>query len=959
MRIVAALLLTSLGAGCVSAPTDLRSEGMSSSPLLSAFTMRVGDLESQSESGNQNAQIALSIVKAEGLRGVARDPVGAETLRRRALAAGAPTQITQYIAGINGAPNRTAIIMVPGRGLSPTAIRGIDECVTHLKTRSAETAAFFPDFSLYDDPKALAAHEEAQAAAARTCGGDEAYGMLSLLWDRARPWGDRALPDCAPGDTRCRVLSDKIVSLNRRDPSAEAHAALMRGDARLGAFNHIGPMPQGWSLPGVDCTKWSRDQIGKWHVNQDVVSPGDSEHTSASVAFIAAYNRAVVTDPAFPWPDVCSETLIKPLDHYPGVVRSWSEAARSGDPTRIREVAASPAVPASNDINARDLLGLTALDWAMQRGDEPMALTLLEAGADPNLNDNDVTQPLALALSQKKLVLAGRMIDRGAQMAGNPRVCERGSPWGPPPDMSVNNGCSWAGLLIRAGAFDLLDAQASTGAIDPPRPRESDYDLGLRASNTVVSIDQLSEIQAALFAAIAAHDETTVARLLPYVGHGTFAPGQVLDQLFAVGRRDLAPAYVLAHGANASKSDAEARVWRAAAEGRQVEAIAFLRDFGADLNLLPTDRLEACTASARTGDISALLTCITEAGERRLQLKAAIETGDLPAFRRLVDQAAGLDERSKLTQLSVAADLGSTAMVKAILDRGAKVDGFYLSPQAKPLYDGALKTQAQGVAAANDYAANIRLGAAPAMRAADRGEREMLRLLVDAGAPNLLGLIQSAGNLGNNPPGLDSSFFTRDTSVDNERLPNRAVDRNFSAFTLLAGEAARAYGPQSLERAFASAAYSGYNDAMEALIAAGLDLSKTTNPQRIWSNWAMLGTPCKPSTGRILVRHRLRADYPPSEETHWPPLHTAAVGCADARAVDVLVREGAMAVNQIDMNGDTPVDLAQRYQRTATVAQLERLGGLPASAAAPAANAERRDRERREEDLDLVQSAER
>lgn len=953
MRVVAALLLASLGAGCVSPPTDLRSEGMSSSPLLSAFTMRVGDLEAQSESGNQNAQIALSIVKTEGLRGVARDPVRAEDLRHRALGAGAPTQITQYIAGINGAPNRTAIIMVPGRGLSSTAIRDIDDCVTLLKARSAATAAFFPDFSLYDDPKALAAHEDAQAAAARTCGGDEAYGLLSLLWDRARPWGDRALPDCAPEDTRCRVLSDKIVRLNKRDPSAEAHAALARGDARLGAFNHIGPMPQGWSLPGVDCTKWSRDQIGKWHVNQDVVAPGDSEHTSASVAFIAAYNRAVVTDPVFPWPDVCSETLIKPLDHYPGVVRSWSEAARSGDPTRISEVAAS------NAINARDPLGLTALDWTMQRGDEPMALALLDAGANPNLNDGEVTQPLALALAQKKLVLAGRMIDRGAQMAGNPRVCERGSPWGPPPDMSINNGCSWAGLLIRAGAFDLLDAQVSATAIDPPRPRESDYDLGLRTSNTVVSIDQLSEIQAAFFAAIAAHDDATIARLLPYVGHGTFAPGQVLDQLFAVGRRDLAPAYVLAHGANAAKSDAEARVWRAAAERRQIEAIAFLRDFGADLNLLPADHLEVCTASARAGDISALLTCITEAGERRLQLKAAIETGDLPAFKRLVDQAADLNERSKLTQLSVAADLGSTAMVKAILDRGAKVDGFYLSPQAKSLYDGALKTQAQAIAAANDYAANIRLGAAPAMRAADRGEREMLRLLVDAGAPNLLGLIQSAGNLGNSPPGLDSGFFTRNTSVNNEGLPNRAVDRNFSAFTLLAGEAARAYGPQSLERAFASAAYSGYNDAMEALIAAGLDLSKTENPQRIWGNWAMLGTPCKPSTGRILVRHRLRANYPPSEETHWPPLHTVAVGCTDARAVDVLVREGAMAVNQIDVNGDTPVDLAQRYQRDATVAQLERLGGLPASAAAPAANAERRDRERREEDLDLVQSAER
>jgi ankyrin repeat protein len=257
---------------------------------------------------------------------------------------------------------------------------------------------------------------------------------------------------------------------------------------------------------------------------------------------------------------------------------------------------------------------------------------------------------------------------------------------------------------------------------------------------------------------------------------------------------------------------------------------------------------------------------------------------------------------------------------------------------------------------ANDYASNDNLGVAPVWRAAQRGEADILRALVDAGAPNILGLVQTAGNLGNPPAGLERNLFEQDKSVDNEGLPNRAVDRNFSAFELMVAEAARIYGPQSLEPAFAAAAYSGYNDAMESMIAAGLDLSNAKNPQRIWFGWASLGNPCKPSTGRILLREGLRADYPPSEETRWPPLHTVAVGCADARAVEVLVGEGRMDVNQIDPDGDTPLDAALRYRRAATVAVLQRLGGLTAQQAAPTRHAARLARMSTEEDLDLVQA---
>lgn len=949
MKGLAAPVLAILVGGCATTLVEPGQAHVDQDPLMMAFSTRMDALEAQAKGGSQGAQIALSIVQAEGLRGVTPDIAAAEEWRERARASSGPTQITQYIPGLNGAPGRTAIIMVPGRGLSAAGIQQIDDCINVLKARSTATAAFFPDVSMYRDPEAVIAWEQAQDAAARTCGGDERYGLLSLLWDRGRPWGDRALPDCDAADARCRALSEKIVRLNGRDPAAEAHAAVARGDARLGAFNHIGPMPQGWNLPGVDCTRWTRDQIGKWHVNQDVVSPGDSEHTSASVAFVAAYNRAVVTDPAFPWPDVCAETLVDPLDDYPGAVRTWTQAARSGDPARLADVQAGQAV------NARDALGLTALDWAMRRGDETMALALLDAGADPAIVDPQETPPLALALSQKKLVLARRLMDRGARMTGNPEVCDFGGLWGGPPDRSANNGCSWAGMLIRAEAFDLLDAQAAAGALEPPPARETSFEAMQPLGRPPASIDPLGELQAAFFAAVVANDQPVIDRLLPHVGHGAGGSGPVLDRLLEAGRTDLALRYVLGRGADAARSDAEAGVWRVAAEGGRIEALTFLWDYGGDLNLLPPARLESCSTAARAGDVEILLTCVKEAGDRRVRLHAAMRDGDETTFRMLLDQASDLKERGKATQLSAAADLGSAEMVRAILARDARPNGFY-STQATAVYDGPLKARVDAVMAENGYAANYKLGDLPAMRAAQRGEADMLRNLVDAGAPNLLGMLQSAGNLGNPPPGLDRGLFERERSIDNEGLPNRAVDRNFEAFKLLTAEAARVYGPQSLERAFASAAYSGYNDAMEVLIAAGLDLSKTENPQRIWFNWASSSTPCKPSSGRILVRERLRADYPPSRETRWPPLHTVAVGCVDARSAEVLVQEGGMAVNQLSPDGDTALDTALLYRREATAETLRRLGGLTAAEAAPGDHAARRAAARTEGDLDLAQT---
>ena len=141
-----------------------------------------------------------------------------------------------------------------------------------------------------------------------------------------------------------------------------------------------------------------------------------------------------------------------------------------------------------------------------------MAMALLAAGADPR-NDpsagRDEGPPLARALSQKRIELAHRLIEAGAVMEGSTGACRIGF-YEAPPEPFTNSGCSWAGLLIQAGAFDLLDLQAAQGRL--------------------ATIDSTGDLAGAFLTAAAAPGETVVARLLPHVGHPGLRGGGVAER---------------------------------------------------------------------------------------------------------------------------------------------------------------------------------------------------------------------------------------------------------------------------------------------------------------------------------------------------------------------------------------------------------------------------------------------
>lgn len=883
--------------GCATAMPSGSVVTLTDDPLLLALTAKATEIEAAVTKGDAAAQFAQSIILAHGLRGHIQDPAQAAVFRSQALSRRPGTTLTQYIPGINGQPGRVVPLVVQGAtGLSPVLAQQSDACVQTLSRFGSDAMTFDP--GSWDDTEGgyerMEAENERRAA---TCGGPERYGPIAALWAWEKPWSPWPLPECESEDARCRILAAKIQRLNDRDPRREAIEAAARGDFRLGATNHIGPMPQGWDTAGVTCRTWTRDMVGKWHVNQDVIRGGDPQHTAASSSFIAVYNRTLIQQPAFPFKDVCALVGGQRAPRHTGGVSSFAEAARTGDPARLSEL------PPEAEIDAKDIFGVTALGWATRNRDAVMAKALIEVGADPNTFDLSEPGPLAVALNADQFELVQLMLSRGAKLQGLTGGCERSGFYDGPPE--GNNGCSWAGLLVLKQRFDLLD------------------ELAAGPEGKTLLDNGAYELDQTFLAAAQAGDQATVSRLMPYAGQG-FRTSITLRALDELGNRDVLMQYVAANGAEAARSPTEAALWRTAARARQAETLDLLRTQGGDLNLLSPTRLETCDDAIGRGDASLLQLCIDDAAQRKQAIEAAVMAGDDAAFQSLLSEVADVRERNKPPLLGFVVQHGSAAMLEQFLARGFDFQQPWMGESVVTL-------------------------------AARRGDRQRIRLLTDAGARGLIQAIGTLGNLGNPPPGLQTLAFGP-RNEDTEGLPNNNGTDNLEAIRIIAAEAARIEGPQALEAPFKSATYSGYNDVLEVLLANGLDLRSARQPGDIWFAWAGLGQPCKPSTGHILLKAGLPTTYPPSDATRDTALHTVASRCMNPRSVDVLVREGGMDVNIVSIDGETPLDRASSYREEYLVAALKALGGKTSVELDPVAFARRQTEERVSEDLDLEQS---
>lgn len=121
--------------GCAAVPVASHSGGLSL--LRDALSVPVAELETRAASGDARAQFSTSLVYQYGLQGTPADPVKATTYRQKALSAKGYMPITQYIAGLNGNPGRTAIINVPRYKVTAGGAKAAYVCAQAVARRVA------------------------------------------------------------------------------------------------------------------------------------------------------------------------------------------------------------------------------------------------------------------------------------------------------------------------------------------------------------------------------------------------------------------------------------------------------------------------------------------------------------------------------------------------------------------------------------------------------------------------------------------------------------------------------------------------------------------------------------------------------------------------------------------------------------------------------------------------------
>ncbi|MDC7684217.1 hypothetical protein PQU92_13075 [Asticcacaulis sp. BYS171W] len=144
--------------------------------LDTAMTSRVEDLQPQADGGVARAQLALAVVYRFGLNGTPKNLPAAFRLRQKATAQRGYLPITQYIAGLNGAPGRTAIINIPRYDLTEPQAARVYACAEALEKGQVNSSGF------------------------SACGSEPRFRDLHPRWQAISPGAKR--PDLKPKPAR-------------------------------------------------------------------------------------------------------------------------------------------------------------------------------------------------------------------------------------------------------------------------------------------------------------------------------------------------------------------------------------------------------------------------------------------------------------------------------------------------------------------------------------------------------------------------------------------------------------------------------------------------------------------------------------------------------------------------------------------------------------------------------------
>jgi ankyrin repeat protein len=321
------------------------------------------------------------------------------------------------------------------------------------------------------------------------------------------------------------------------------------------------------------------------------------------------------------------------------------DAAEQGDSLAITLALASHP----NDLNSRDSLNMTPLNWAAHKGHIGIVRELLARGADHQMGDKDSSQPI-----------------HNAAAAGHIPALE---------------------LLIQAGAsIDAQDVNGQTPLLFAMLYRHPEAAKWLVEKGAHVNLANSQKSTPLQLAAMAGNIE--FARLLIEHGAQTEIPdGMARTPLLLVARESgngAVAAFLLDHGANINAQDRYGDTPLSLAAWRGFHALTkLLLDRGA---LLPVDaaaRKKMIMQSAGRGSVplfTALMDSVDVVSERTgtggTLLHEAAKGGAAELCAMLIDKGLKLEDRDCYgrTALHYAAERGRSQVCSLLISRGAITD---------------------------------------------------------------------------------------------------------------------------------------------------------------------------------------------------------------------------------------------------------------------------------------------
>lgn len=278
----------------------------------------------------------------------------------------------------------------------------------------------------------------------------EQEASIRAYWNGC-PFHDERLPE--PEDNRRRAEELRINAILARgsgDPLGDARKAADAGDFRLFWASSLG----GTSVMGATCRfpqyspTYARSPFTRGTVYYSDVAnaceriPNGCEIERRKTLYASTFNRAMLADPRFPYPDLCTTARRtgaywqQPmLDNLGGLAAAIAETEH---PRTLAEAVRHGSLPVLSrllknadhaELNQTDDFALTPLAWAAIEGRTEAARMLIDRGADPLAGCAPVrgyghTIPLKIALQLGRRDIAASML--------KPDVEERLRPWPTP-----------------------------------------------------------------------------------------------------------------------------------------------------------------------------------------------------------------------------------------------------------------------------------------------------------------------------------------------------------------------------------------------------------------------------------------------------------------------------------------------------------------------------------------------